>query len=324
MPAFDVIVYDYMGGNYTGSSPDKTSVGGAPFAVIQVIKGLAARGVTVAVINDYPGDTIEGGVRYISRHIAGRQKWSCKTLFQQRTGDAPDWIKRAKIVVALHDKPGWHTKTLTDRLGRERVEFVAVSKWQAGLYPLELNCQVIPNILPDIVYETRITHTSGRFIYASAASRGLDESISMWRRLQQYERVRGGSFVACAPGYDPIKSSGGDGIEILGSLTFPMLVKEMADSEGLLYCNSNPETFSYIAAIAEALGRKTHILCKYDMGAIPDTVNSKLVTRNAYQFAKDFIASYGDTSGAWTWKPKDYRSSTWMPKWAELLLLEDR
>jgi hypothetical protein len=324
MNVYDIVVYDYMGGSYTSASPDNESVGGAPFACIQVVKGLVERGLNVAVINDFAGDAIIGGARYVSRNIAASQKWGCKTLFQQRTGDAPPWIKRERMVVALHDKPGWHLKTLTDRIGREQVEFVAVSKWQAGLYPAEMKCAVIPNILPDIVYETSQpwTWTPGRFIYASAASRGLAESVSLWRGLKACARVADSTFAACAPAYDPIKDTYSD-VELLHSLSFPELVRQMARSEGLFYYNHNSETFSIIAALAEALGRKTHVLCKYDPGAIPDTVNSQLVTRDPYQFAKDFVDSYGYVGEQWVPKAKDYSAKMWMPMWMNVLM-EDR
>lgn len=307
----DVIIYDTVGMPYIGQTPDHASLGGSEFSAIQVAEGFAGYNLKVTVLNNVRNDVTHNGVRYLHHSMSTIWSISCKLLLVQRYTPVPTHIKYDKLVLVLHDKPDdaaiKRLYTYTSAVP------VFVSNWQKSLYPDILPGVVIPNIIPDRVYNTEPNKVKGRFIYASAASRGLKESLRLWECIKGYASDI--ELFCCAPSYDPIQGTLPEVTE-LGSISFPDLVYQLSMAEGLFYAHNNPETFCIVAAVAEALGCRVHALGLNGLGALPEVIDSKFLSTNRFEFVRDFLNNIGST------KPvtnrKYYGSSAIMPKWMEL------
>lgn len=322
MPSADVIFYDTVGMPYTGMTPYEMGLGGSELSVIQVAEGLAICGLVVVVLNNTIGSKCINGVLY--RHHSDQYRsgmtWTCKALVVQRHSRRPYFIKCDRLFYAMHDKrlPVSEMDYLNEYVFPDNGTLIAVSNWQRNLFPESWPAKVIPNILPAEVYDTTYQQEPGKFVYASAASRGLRESLGMWRSIRGITNY--GELHACWPEYDTANLGGRiPNTHLMGSLNLPDLIRMIGTAEGIFYVNRDPETFCIVAAIAEALGVRVHVLGMYGLGALPETVGGQFLTTSRATFVDQFVLAKDQPALRGLTSTHDYCHTTIIPMWLEAL-----
>jgi len=316
MAHWDLIVYDDVGSPIRPSALQSKGMGGSEFVLLQVAEALAAAGKRVLVVGH--GQTESGRAKYadVRQPFSGH---TCDTLLISRYSGHPE-IQRSKTLILCSDLYGEHYSRL-EPLVAEGAQVLAVSQWQAGRFPARWGVKVVPNPVPDWVYGVRKERDSDRFVYASAALKGLNLTLECWERLRMDSRVRPGSELRiCHPGYDSpdgAKVKATPGVRALGSLPFEQVVWELASSAGLFYANVFPETFCIVAALAEAVGTRVHVWQSHPAGgAVQETVSSP-VASTFEEFKDGFLGAYGTLRPPP--EPKDFRMSTVLKRWLEIL-----
>lgn len=322
MADYDVIFYDRVGVACTGATPRERGLGGSEHQILLLAEALARGGKRVLVLNATREPASEAGVEYRNHGMAAASDLECEALVVCRYSPIPP-IRAQKTVVAASDIPYRAYDHLAPLfMGARDATLVAVSQWQATHFPRTWRTVVIPNFLPDEIYARPPAPPAHprRFVYASAALKGLNETLEAWRAL----RPEGGELLVCSPGYDAssvdARDVAGMGARWLGSLPFHEVVELIADSAGLFYVNVFPETFCIVAALAEALGRRTHILCLEGRAGLETTVRSPLVTTERARFEEDFRAAL--EKGGPVGERHDFSASAVVPLWRELLFHE--
>ena len=324
MRTYDVIFYDTIGMAYTGSTPEQGGLGGSELQVILLAEALAEHGRSVLVLNRTEENCCVNGVEY--RHNrAGNSELSCDVLLVQRYSNLPP-IRARRIIVAASDIPGNHYDHFASLFANSPdAALVAVSDWQKALFPKHWPVTVIPCILPAFVYDVKRPVNPRKFVYASAALKGLDATLAAWKELR--DSGVEAELCVCTPGYDTVDADllASNGVRFLGSLPFRRVVEEIATSAGLFYVNTWSETFCIVAALAEALRRRVHILCASDPAALPQTVASPLVTTDRAEFLANFRAALRDPDNPrWHGAAHDYRPDHLVPRWLELFAAPPR
>lgn len=229
----DVVLYDLDGG-YCPPNLD-APVGGSEVELHQLARMLREAGLSVELVLG----------RFASPHHI-----ECRTMIFWRQVEPTPWCNFKRAIIRS-----------TDALGEGLVQphmTVCVSKWQAARFGSQTI--VIPPALGDHVYSTPKPRVYFRhvWVYASAANKGLKETLSAWS-----EKPRGKSLRVTTTGYDdpdpdtrlPAR------VTWLGRLTPLEMVTEMASCTGMFYRNAAPETFGVTTAIAVALGLELDIKC---------------------------------------------------------------
>ena len=132
-----------------------------------------------------------------------------------------------------------------------------------------------------------------RFIYASAAIKGLRETLEMWSTLAKDLPYEARLFVT-NPGYDmaDLPKSWPEKVVQLGVLPSSRAVASvMATCAGLFYVNTFPETLCMTGVMAEALGLRLHVLCKHGFGGMREAVTSPLITDDEQTFRENFLSA---------------------------------
>lgn len=318
---YDIILYDRVGMRYTGHTPACGGLGGSEFQAILLAEGLAGNGRSVLVLNNSNEEAKVNGVDY-ANHAKIESITACDVLIVQRYSPLPP-IAARKVIVAASDIPGNHYDHFAALFaGSQDATLVAVSEWQRKLFPPGWNSIVIPNMLPDEVYEFRCIAEPGRFVYASAALKGLEPTLKTWRELRQRSGRDDLKLRVCTPGYDQAETSdfADAGVCFLGSLPFRRVVEEIAGAAGIFYVNAWSETFGIVPALAEALKRRTHVLCTSDPGGLPETINSPLLTTDRETFERQFLEALATPmEPRWQASAQEFRASRLMDRWVELL-----
>ncbi len=324
---YDVVLFDGVGMPYTGSTPEYSGLGGSEFESILLVEALARRGLRVLVLNQTLLPAKEGGVEYANSETALSTSFACRVLIVARYSQVPP-VRFERIVVAVSDMPGkGHAHFEPYFAGAIGATLVALSAWHRSLFPATWKARVIPYILPERVYSYEAKVNPHRFVYASAALKGLRETLEVWQELKRDPALADAELVVCTPGYDTVDEGAlaRAGVRFLGSLPFDKVVHEMASSAGMFYVNVFPETFCIVAALAEALGRRVHVLCLNGPGALNETVRSPLVTTSRDEFVASFRAAYSAPADSrdprWYAAAKDYHETTVMAEWLRVLAL---
>lgn len=319
---YDVIFYDTVGLPYTGTTPEQGGLGGSEFQAILLAEAMAARGRRVLVLNNTGSPEYVRGVDYVNHAQVSLESLECDALLVQRYSMLPS-IAARRIIIAASDVPGRCYDHFAPLFASSRdTTLVTVSEWQNNLFPGTWRRTVIPNMLPDDLYEMRRPSHSLRFVYASAALKGLTVTLAAWNKLRNQTGIDALELRVCTPGYDHIDTDtvAGDGVRLLGSLPFDRLVEEIAASAGLFYVNTWSETFGVVPAIAEALGRRIHLLCTTDPGGLPETINSPLLTSDRELFERSFQETLAEPAGErWYGTANDFRASRVIENWLTLL-----
>jgi hypothetical protein len=327
-PEFDVLLVDTVGRPFNESFLANHGMGGSEFQAVMLLEELAKRGYRCGCINNGPFASVSSnGVKYypMADLKLGIIRPKTNILIGMRTGNLPDGIEFGTCIFWIHDIPDQRLKTVHEYLVQmQDARAVCVSKWQQSKCPpgWDTCSEVIPNMIPDWVYEhAGQKRDSNKFVYASAAMKGLDATLEVWSALKKKHRsLKKARLEVLSPGYDSpsdaIKNA--KGVTFRGSLPFADVVHEIATSRALFYVNTLPETFCIVGAMCEAVGTPPLILCVNDTGALPNTLSATVCT-DGDRFENRLIDDEYLSE-----EPKDYRASTVVPQWIKFLGLEEK
>ena len=326
--SWDVLIYDDKNAwapaaNASGRSGQ--GVGGFEVQMVQIATWLASRGLKVAAFNAGGWRVAENGVEYFP-HMGGWGEQKCKTLLTCRSSQIPTWVTAERTVTSCVDDPRWSGDDYEHLLGRTLM--VHLSHWQKSLYVAlhHRANEVIPSMLDDAIYDGFVYHDEtlkSGWVCVNAWNKGTDETLDLWARLsRRYYPDLGTLSVGSPYGAPPdaLERCHRAGASWLGQLTPKQIVRALGSARGVFRVCKRPETFGVTDAIAEALGTHVHCLCTNGFGAAKSVLVSPYVTDSAEDFEGGVVtrATHYQDEGRMP-KPKDYRVSTVMPQWLEVL-----
>jgi tetratricopeptide (TPR) repeat protein len=327
---YDVVFYDDVGGAISPAVALKQGMAGAEHQVMLAAQGLSAAGRKVLVISRLKrwGFENEYNERIAFVDIQEYQEICVKVLVIHAYSSIPAWIEADKTFVLSKDLPGGnHSDHLSNGLTVGGWTHIAPSKWASDeygkLYPNWKTRIVIPYMIQDHVYTfPKVPKDPNKFIYASAALKGLTRTLEEWCGIP---RVSHAMLYVCVPGYDAPSNKDktlfdSENIKFLGSLTPEKVIEEMRTAAGMFYVNVFPETFCVSAVLAETLGCRMHILCENGFGALKETLTSASVTDDLRTFRAEFVTScIYDVEGS---PPRNFNEHEVVPQWEHALFGE--
>lgn len=318
---FDVIFFDTIGNAFTRESLKTHPSGAAEIAIVKYAHWLAEQGYSVLVLNGVAGLYEDGGVTYTNN---GYENYSCRALVISRYSRIPS-IRADKTVIWSVDADAACHAHQRELLESKKAELIAISPWHASLFPRHWPIRLIPSAFPDRIYEQSTKYRDpNKFVFASAALKGLDATLRMWSLIKsRHPKIKDAKLYVTTPGYDrPDLDQIAKTTDVVwrGELSSDLVEEELRSAAGMFYVNTFGETFCMAAALAEAVGCRPHILLAGDQGAIPWTLRSSLVTNNAEAFEANFVNAFG-TEPPVT-KPYPFRMSKIMPMWLDVLGLK--
>ncbi len=239
----DIILYDldeaYCPPNL--SAP----VGGSEVELYQLHEAFNRAGLKCLLWTARPDIPITKPIVACRRFVYWRQ---VEPIFWARSEATP-------IVRATDAKPDGYRET-------GDLTTVCVSKWQARAFASPT--MVIPPMLGEHV--ARLPGSGSRWLsrdgwmYASAANKGLLETLRAWRASERYGRA---ALYVTTTGYDEPEAGVCEnyGAIWLGKLSPIDMVHGLSQVRGMFYRNVAPETFGCTTAIAVKLGLELDIEC---------------------------------------------------------------
>lgn len=295
---YDIIIYDNIGMPFQGSTPLNGALGGSEFELILLAESLAKIGKKVLVLNNNEFPAFENDVLYYPGYFLKEKEFTCQKLIINRYSKLiNDNIKFQNLYVFLQDFYGPEHIAYFEFLQKQysTTKFITVSDTLKNTLPETLNIQTIHNMLPDWVYDVPLKKNPNKFIYASASFKGLLETVEMWKDFKRHPIFKKAELHVCNPGYDSVDQEllKKNKINFLGNLPFAQVVNEIASSDSLFYVNNIPETFCFVAAIANAVKTKNNILCLRGFGALKEVLPlDKRITDNPQFFVSNIVNRY--------------------------------
>lgn len=325
---FDLISFDACGQPFDGWTPELTGLGGSESQDILVLEALAARGLCVLSLNRIPSPAVRNGVRYVPLGLAlAEGTLKTKTLILNRVSALPMNIEAERVLIRATDVYndfsgyGIHEPLFTD--GAVKPTLVCVSEWQAKGFPADWPKVVIPNMLPDWVYDEDRKKPRNApahaFIYASAALKGLQETINLFSDLRKLPAFKNATLDVCCPAYSAPGGINEPGVRYLGSLDFRELVAAYQKHRHLLHVSTFPETFGIAHVLAEVLGLCPIVMQSRGEDALSEVLNATTVTANPGSFKTIINFMIAEPQEVKPREPKDYRASTVIEQWLRLI-----
>ena len=261
----DVAIFDDVCTAWGGSTstPDDTKpIGGSEKGLFLLANGLYEAGLTTVLVRRDPQDTL---------HV--------RCLIISRRSSIPAHIVADRTVVYATDaEPDGYTHL-------QHFPFQFVSEFQRSRFRADPRDVVIPPILDEDSRprrdEPRPVTVEGRWIYASGAWKGLEETLKCW----EAEKPPGAKeLVVCNPGWGEPEQGLCEkyGARYLGQFSPTEMARQIGMSEGMFYVNTQPECFPVLVAIAKAFGLKMHVRCSgHDRCGIADALLDQDLTAPA-------------------------------------------
>jgi hypothetical protein len=354
---YDVVISQLVGLPATGSSVRSKPTGGSEWQVVVLAEALASRGLRVAVIGPFFAYALDRGVHYLPagevlgrRDALGNQRPTVKVraevLVSERFGTLPAGVEFQRLVVDLHDLPDQMLGGVMNAMQAVPGSKVVVhSEFTASLLDGWPNVNVIPCMLPDEFYHgpqnaprtngngpnfnaggpERIAksfegRTRHRYVYGSAAMKGLEPTLALWKQLKQAKvaHFKRATLTVTNPGYDAINPEwlkGVRDVEVVGGLSPAGMQELLADSDGIFMASTFPETFGIVFHQCELAGKPARVL---QLHRHKDALWEVLALDSLFVDPNTFVASFDDNLD-WPIETNDYRVSTVLPKWLEVL-----
>lgn len=317
----DVLFWSVCAVPFNGFTQRHGALGGSETEVVWCAEALAARGRRVVVATLAKDASELNGVLYLPANELGLTwKAKAKNLVVLRYVNTLPEIEHEKLLCWATDIPDGVYRPIVEELQARKGTLVCVSAWQREQFPVPgLERVVIPNGLPDSVYDRpRALKQPGRYVYASAAQKGLDATLKLWSVLRTTyptkKQFSKNELLVCSPGYDkPDAAKDAPGVRVLGGLSFADLCGTIASAEGLFYVNTLPETFGIVLALAEALGTPAYMCGLNGLGGAEDTVAENTITRDPDRFVRMVV------EGREMHDARDFRWSHVVDEWLEVL-----
>lgn len=234
---YDVIIYDSVGMPVDWTKP----LGGTEAGHHVLARALRDQGFSVKIQQ-------------------ADEPMTCRALILSRWSPRPRHIGSVTAAVMAHDlyRPEYWRS--------ERIPHVFVSHYQKECFPrITSRDRVIYPVMGDHVRELAgVPKIRGRWIYPTAANKGLLETLKRWRSADDVVRRPGAmELVVTSSGYDqpPPGLCEEYGARWIGMRAPQDLAFEIARSEGIFYANTAPETFGMTVAIARAVGCHLSVRC---------------------------------------------------------------
>lgn len=241
---YDVIIYDSVGSAIDWSRP----LGGTEAGHVLLASALRDEGLSVRVMRT-------------------DEQADCRALILSRWSRMPSLVTFNRAIVMAHDL--WRREYLNNH----DLDVVCVSDFQRRSFDFGLRwaleehdiprIDVIRPILGDHVRRLKSIHkVAGRWIYPTAANKGLKATLRLWRELKGQNGFR--ELIVTSSGYDepPPGICAYAGAEWIGPSSPEDLALQIARSEGLFYVNTAPECFPMTVAIARELGCTMSVRCE--------------------------------------------------------------
>ena len=318
----DVLITNTLGPGFTRKTTIEEGIGGSELEITQVAHALAKRGHEVVVAVNIPDPIEEDDVQYVP--VRSVQGMRVKASIAWRSTPLPPAFAD-RIYVRATDVSSPHYDVHLPATVFGGATLICNTEWHAKLFAFAKNKVLIPPMLDPTEPTEKV---EGRFVYASAISKGLNESYEFWKYLKGKHRdFHTASLLIAVPGM-----SGGSidldddemkefRIEWAG--IHPVAkYRSLIASGHLFYVNNFAETFGCVAAIAERSMCRTHIYCLHGKAGIPEAlVNSRLVVTDPKHFEGSVIEAWKDPSNPEWYAPDvpDRTPDALVSRWEEVL-----
>ena len=240
----DIAIFDDVctaWGTSTSMPDDTKPIGGSEKGLFLLAEGFYQAGLSTVLVRRDPAETL---------HV--------RCLVISRRSSIPAHIVADRTVVYVTDaEPEGY-----DHL--QKFPFQFVSQFQRSRFRSDPRDVVIPPILDERSRPPREgdrpATIAGRWIYASGAWKGLEETLRCWPTEKP---VGATELVVCNPGWGEPEPGLCEkfGARYLGQFSPTEMARQIAMSEGMFYVNTQPECFPVLVAIAKAFGLKMHVRC---------------------------------------------------------------
>lgn len=295
----DVVIINSLGPAFTEQTIKEEGIGGSELEVIQLAQALtnsSYSGLDVVVANRPPlSDVIRGGgLKYVptiwpsGKRVRAAVAWRATAFPPQVFADVmavrPTDVSSPYYDVHLQ-------KTVSGEAG-----LVCVSEWQAKGFPFARRKAVIPPMLDP----TPVTDfVPNRFVYASAISKGLPDTVEFWKHLKRkHVDFAPAELLIALPG-----KSGGSyelseedaevfNISFAGATTVAEHRAAIASGH-LFYVDTFQETFGCVAALAERSGRRAHVFAFHGRcGFAESVVDQRTVVTSPEEFERTVMEAW--------------------------------
>jgi hypothetical protein len=312
--SWDVILYDDHNAwspQLNGAGRNGQGVGGFEVQCVQIAHWLAGRGCEVRAMNPgYGPQTWIDGVQYRGIEPAVMQ---CKALIVSRWSRVPEWIEADTVIVSNVDA---EVDKFEHHLGRT---MACLSEWHAGLFRAKGHtCEVIPSMIDDWIYELKVPTEKRGYVCVNAWNKGTDATLRLWKELRLPGTLSVGSPYG-APEDAAVRCRAA-GATWLGQLSPRQVVAALSRAEAVFRVCERPETFGICDAIAEVVGTPVYGLLPNGFGASGDVLRSSYLTSKV-ETLRTWLSIARPAYRSTTYRP-DYRVSTIMPQWEQVLGLK--
>jgi hypothetical protein len=305
----DVLLWNRTGAKaFTGATVDRVGLGGSELEVVQIAEALTDLGCKCVVCSGEYEPCEVRGVRYEPFDFVekSRPRRRFRAVYLERWSPCPE-VFAEKYVVRATDVASDPYAVHHRGLGQGWTELVCVTKWHARGFPFARHKHVIPPIMDGI--PEMPAKDPNLFVYASAPSKGLPPSCSLWRQMKEkYPEAMGplrlnvvlpGRSYTESPDLDT--GDGGD-IELVGTPTVEAYRMEIAKAAGLFYVSQFQETFCNAAAFAERFGGRAHVLALMGRCGMtealapwkPEADGGRFLTTDRETFERQFLEALAD------------------------------
>ena len=332
---FDVVLYDDCSTAFSPRLAEERGLGGVEWTLMLLAQALVDDGLSVLVLNKFDSSWTAGRLEYGHFSRAVSEAIVCDALVVSRWSAVPRAIEARRVVFSMHDIPATWMFERTRKWLDEGAAAVCVSTWLAdkigelGGRSGDWRRPVIAPMLLDECYE-RGVRDPNVFVYASAAVKGLPETMDTWALIREhFPETHLTELHVATNGYD--KPSDADArrmdelaVRSLGQLPARQVIAALRNAAGLFFVNAYPETHGIICSTALALGCRTHVLTLDDPAALPETLaGAPLLTRDKHEFVESFVRAYRDTDQDTYVMPAalvpDRRAKVLLPAWKDVL-----
>jgi hypothetical protein len=314
----NIILFDTSGIAYTGDDLDKKGMGASESQAIFLLEEFAKLNYKVICLNNTNIEKEVNGVLYLSNTNIQKFDFKCDHLILHRNSIIPKNIKNKKCYQWVTDNNTHFNLSYYNLIENNKCKLITLSQYSADQYPQDWNKHVINFMIPDWVYDYKISEKKSDYVYASSIMKGYESTINYWMYMKNtYESLNNKSLNVCLPGYDnPNFNLNNKNYQInyFGTLTFKQVVELLSQSEGLFYVNTMQETFCVTAVLAEILKATPFILCLNGYGALKEVLNSETVCNNSKEFFENILLQKKDQTNI-----KSYRSKNIIEKWQKII-----
>lgn len=303
--------------------------GGSELHTVVVAEGLRKAGYSVAVIQPGPSFVRYAGVDYYSAQdviTRGIYELTCEVLISQRFGALPHHVSFSRLVVEMHDLPDDRAYGIMSSMSEiPGAKTVVHSEFNKALYPSWPGLTVIPAAFEPELYDNpsveRKTDKRKRvFVHGSAALKGLVQTLQLWGQLRKnkYEFSKA-TLIITSPGYDSPemdKLRDMPGVIYEQQPDLASMQNRIANSDGLFQVNALPETFGCVHVMAEIARRPAWVFCLNGPGALREVLANPW---SIHSDVNEFVEAISKPEWPDIAPAKDYRMTTLLPQWLEVL-----